>query len=61
MYAQLRQSLARNSFSTTPTTKPPTARSAGQGKEYAGQTVTVIGNYDRATSTLHVDRIETEM
>jgi hypothetical protein len=29
--------------------------------EYAGQTVTVIGNYDRATSTLHVDRIETGM
>ncbi len=30
-------------------------------KEYAGQTVTVIGNYDRATGTLHVDRIETVM
>ena len=28
---------------------------------YAGQTVTVIGNYDRATDILHVDRIETEM
>ncbi len=32
-----------------------------KAKEYAGQTVTVIGNYDRATSTLHVDRIETGM
>ena len=30
-------------------------------KEYAGQTVTVIGNYDRATNILHVDRIETVM
>ena len=30
-------------------------------KEYAGQTVTVIGEYDRATGTLHVDRIETVM
>jgi hypothetical protein len=28
-------------------------------KEYAGQPVTVIGTYDRATSTIHVDRIET--
>jgi hypothetical protein len=30
-------------------------------KEYAGQVVTVIGNYDRATNILHVDRIETGM
>jgi hypothetical protein len=30
-------------------------------KEYAGQTVTVIGNYDRATNILHVDRVETVM
>jgi BRCT domain type II-containing protein len=30
-------------------------------KQYAGQTVTVIGNYDRATDVLHVDRIETGM
>lgn len=30
-------------------------------KEYAGQTVTVIGNYDRATNVLHVDRVETVM
>jgi hypothetical protein len=30
-------------------------------KEYAGQTVTVIGSYDRATDILHVDRIETGM
>jgi len=30
-------------------------------KEYAGQKVTVIGNYDRATDILHVDRIETIM
>ena len=30
-------------------------------KEYAGQKVTVIGNYDRATDVLHVDRIETIM
>ena len=29
-------------------------------KDYAGQTVTVIGTYDRATGTLHVDRVETE-
>jgi hypothetical protein len=29
--------------------------------QYAGQTVTVIGSYDRATDILHVDRIETEM
>jgi hypothetical protein len=30
-------------------------------KEYAGQTVTVTGSYDRATNTLHVDSIETAM
>ena len=30
-------------------------------KEYAGQKVTVIGNYDRATGVLHVDRVETIM
>jgi hypothetical protein len=30
-------------------------------KEYAGQTVTVIGSYDRATNILHVDRVETAM
>jgi hypothetical protein len=30
-------------------------------KEYAGQTVTVIGNYDRATNILHVDSIEGAM
>ena len=30
-------------------------------KEYAGQTVTVIGEYDRATGILHVDRVETVM
>lgn len=30
-------------------------------KEYAGQTVTVIGTYDRATGILHVDRVETGM
>ena len=29
--------------------------------EYAGQTVTVIGNYDRATNLLHVDSIESVM
>lgn len=28
-------------------------------KPYASQTVTVIGQYDRATDILHVDRIET--
>jgi hypothetical protein len=28
-------------------------------KEYAGQTVTVTGNYDRATGILHVDSINT--
>jgi hypothetical protein len=31
-----------------------------KAKDYAGQTVTVIGTYDRATGTIHVDRIETE-
>lgn len=30
-------------------------------KEYAGQTVTVIGSYDRSTGVLHVDRVETVM
>ncbi len=30
-------------------------------KEYAGQKVTVIGTYDRATDILHVDRVETVM
>lgn len=30
-------------------------------KEYAGQKVTVIGTYDRATDMLHVDRVETVM
>ena len=30
-------------------------------KEYAGQKVTVIGTYDRATDVLHVDRVETVM
>lgn len=30
-------------------------------KQYAGQTVTVIGTYDRATDILHVDRVETGM
>lgn len=30
-------------------------------KEYAGQTVTVIGSYDRSTGVLHVDRVETAM
>ena len=29
-------------------------------KQYAGQTVTVIGSYDRATGTIRVDRVETE-
>jgi hypothetical protein len=29
-------------------------------KKYAGQTVTVVGNYDRATNTLHIDTINTE-
>ncbi len=29
-------------------------------KQYAGQTVTVVGNYDRSTNTLHVDVIHTE-
>lgn len=30
-------------------------------QQYAGQTVTVIGSYDRATDILHVDRVETGM
>lgn len=35
--------------------------SQDKAREYAGQKVTVIGTYDRATDMLHVDRIETVM
>lgn len=30
-------------------------------KQYAGQTVTVIGKYDRASGTIHIDSVEAEM
>jgi hypothetical protein len=35
--------------------------SQDKAREYAGQTVTVIGTYDRAAGTIHVDRIESVM